>query len=83
MKEMLIKITRDNYVVNVTISADGYIFRESNNFCSPDYSEGMMSDIFHELTGNRYKNPTDAFQPENFGEKEKKSGKKQIKQKWL
>jgi hypothetical protein len=60
MNEMKILIIRDKDKIVTKISIDNVIFQEDHNFCLEEYAIGYFVDIFHFLTGDRYKQPTNS-----------------------
>lgn len=52
--------------VDVKIIFDGVPFKEHHNFCDKEHADGLIMDIFNELTGNRYNTPSKFISPENL-----------------
>jgi hypothetical protein len=62
MRDLKVHITQQNCTLAIAILLDNKeVYTDSLNFCNASYTEGQFADLFHQLTYNRYKKPTEAI----------------------
>jgi hypothetical protein len=58
MHELKVLVKQFGGRVSIKILLDGTPFEEGHHFIDTAHAEGLVADIFNELTGNRYSEPT-------------------------
>jgi hypothetical protein len=62
MRDLKVHITQQSCELNIAILLDDKeVYIDSLNFCDVSFAEGKFADLFHQLTHNRYKEPTEAI----------------------
>jgi hypothetical protein len=56
--ELKVLVKQIGMRVSIKILLDGAPFEENHHFVDTAHAEGLIADIFNELTGNRHSEPT-------------------------
>lgn len=66
---MLVSIeSNEENQINIKINLNNHIIEIDHSFCDYKYVESFIADIFNEITGNSYRDPSKL--PSNFMNKE-------------